>query len=78
MAECSRGLTVRSLSTVMERVFRCCGLDDLLVVPGDRLGMAGPERGGSALESWVAVVRRDPAPSVETRSVPTELQGSRE
>lgn len=78
MAEHSRGLTVRSPSSVMERVFRACGLDDLLAVPGEHSAVAEPERGRYALETWVAVVRRDPAPFVETRSAPTELQGSRE
>lgn len=69
MAEQSRVLTVRSPSTLMERVFGCCGLDDL-IEEAEAPPLMRPERVRSALESWVAVapVSRDPASSIHVQS----------
>ncbi len=73
MAERVRVLTVRSPSALMERVFGFCGLDDLI-----ESAQAPPpgwsERSCSALESWVAVAPRDPAPSPETRPALEEIR----
>jgi anti-sigma B factor antagonist len=62
MAESARRLTVRSPSTLMERVFGSCGLDGL-IERAEAPRVERPERARSALESWVAVASRTPAPS---------------
>lgn len=71
MAETSRVLTVRSPSALMEQVFGVCGLTDLIEA-GESPRVERPVSARSALESWVAVAPRNPAPSDRTQLVSEE------
>jgi anti-anti-sigma factor len=65
MAEEKRVLTVRSPSALMERVFGLCGLHEM--IERAQAPTNAPERGCSALESWVAVASRARVPTATTR-----------